>query len=98
MSITQQDVEHIAHLARIELNPQEKKMFETELSAILSFVETLNEIDTDNIEPVTGGTLLKNIMRDDEQKDIYMEGKSAQLIEAAPDTKNNFIKVKSVFE
>ena len=98
MSITQQDVEHIAHLARIELIAEEKKMFETELSAILSFVETLNEIDTNDIEPVTGGTLLHNVMRDDEQKDIYMEGKAAQLIEVAPDTKNNFIKVKSVFE
>ena len=97
MSITQKDVDHIADLARIELNTEEKKMFETELSAILSFVETLNEIDTDNIKPVTGGTLLKNIMREDEQKDAYLEQKSAMLMEAAPDTKDGFVKVKSVF-
>ena len=97
MSITQKDVDHIADLARIELNTEEKKMFETELSAILSFVETLNEIDTDNIKPVIGGTLLKNIMREDEQKDAYLEQKSATLMEAAPDTKDGFVKVKSVF-
>ena len=97
MSITPQDVEHIAYLARIELNAEEKKMFETELSGILAFVETLNELDTDNVEPVTGGTMLENIMREDEQYDTYTEGSSAKLIEAAPDTKEGFIKVKSVF-
>ena len=98
MSITQDDVEHIASLARIELNAQEKKMFETELSGILAFVETLNELDTNNVEPVTGGTLLQNVMRDDERIDTYMEESPAQLVEAAPDTKDGFIKVKSVFE
>ena len=98
MSITQKDVEHIAHLARIELTDEEKKMFETELSGILSFVQTLNELDTSNVEPVTGGTLLKNVMRDDEQGDVYMEGMSTRLVEAAAEKKDNFIKVKSVFE
>ena len=97
MSITQQDVEHIANLARIELTAEEKKMFETELSGILSFVETLNELDTSNVEPVNGGTMLEDVMRDDEQSDVYMEGMSARLVEAAPEKKDNFIKVKSVF-
>ena len=97
MSITQQDVEHIANLARIELNAEEKKMFEAELSGILAFVETLNELDTGNVEPVTGGTLLRNVMREDEQTDDYMEGMSARLIEAAPEKKDGFVKVKSVF-
>ena len=97
MSITQEDVEHIAHLARIELNAEEKKMFETELSGILSFVGTLNELDTSDIEPVTGGTLLRNVMREDEQIDRYMEESPAQLVEAAPEKKNGFVKVKSVF-
>ena len=97
MSISHKDVEHIAELARIELTAEEKKMFETELSGVLSFVETLNELDTNNVEPVTGGTLLQNVMRDDEQSDIYMEGASAKLVEAAPEKKDSFIKVKSVF-
>ena len=73
-------------------------MFETELSGILTFVETLNQLDTSKVEPVTGGTMLNNVMRDDQQMDVYMEGSSAQLVEAAPDTNNGFIKVKSVFE
>lgn len=98
MSITQKDVEHIADLARIELNAEEKKMFEAELSGILTFVETLNQLDTSKVEPLTGGTMLNNVMRDDGQIDRYMEESPAELVEAAPDTNNRFIKVKSVFE
>lgn len=97
MTLSREEVEHIAHLARIELNAEEKEMFETELSGILSFVEILNELDTAGIEPVNGGTLLENVMRPDEQADAYMEKKSAGLVEAAAEKKGNLIKVKSVF-
>ncbi|MDP3779296.1 MAG: Asp-tRNA(Asn)/Glu-tRNA(Gln) amidotransferase subunit GatC [bacterium] len=98
MSITQKDVEHIANLARIELNAEEKKTFETELSGILLFAEKLNELDTDGVEPVNGGTVLKNIMREDAQISLDLEGKSAELVDAAPAKKEGMIAVKSVFE
>mgnify|MGYP001571884696 CR=1 FL=1 len=98
MSITPEQVEHIAHLARIALSTKEKKHFETELSGILSFVEMLNNLNTDGIEPVNGGTLLENVMRPDEQIDASMEKKSGQLREAAGQIQRNLVKVKSVFE
>lgn len=98
MSISSEHIDHIAHLARLELNTEEKKHLAAELAHILSFVETLSELDTKDIEPVTGSTLLSNIMREDEQTDIYMENKSGQLMEAAVEKKEDFIKVKSVFE
>ncbi len=98
MSITSEQIEHIAHLSRIELDAETKKNLERDLPGILSFVETLNELNTDNVDLVNGGTLLKNVMRSDEQEDAYMEGKSASLMEAAPETKEDLIKVKSVFE
>ncbi len=98
MALSPEEVDHIAKLARIELSVEEKKMFETELSGILSFVGILNEIDTAGIEPVNGGTLLENVMRSDEQIDAYMEKKSASLIEAVPEKNGNLVKVKSVFE
>ncbi|MEK9194809.1 MAG: Asp-tRNA(Asn)/Glu-tRNA(Gln) amidotransferase subunit GatC [Patescibacteria group bacterium] len=95
--ITQKDVEHIANLARIDLTDAQKSVFETELSAILSFVETLNELNTDEVDPVNGGTFLENVMRQDSQEDVYMEKKSALLMEAAAETRGGLIKVKSVF-
>lgn len=99
--ITQKDVEYIANLARIDLTDAEKSMFETELSGILSFVEKLNELNLDEVDsmsPSNNPMLLENIMRTDEQEDAYMEKKSALLVEAAAETKDNYVRVKSVFE
>ncbi|MEK7074823.1 MAG: Asp-tRNA(Asn)/Glu-tRNA(Gln) amidotransferase subunit GatC [Patescibacteria group bacterium] len=95
--ITPKDIEYIANLARIDLTDAQKIVFETELSAILSFVEKLNELNTDEVDPVNGGTFLENVMRQDSQEDVYMEKKSALLMEAAAETRGGFIKVKSVF-
>ena len=96
--ITHKDVEHIVNLARIELTDQEQKKFEKELSAILGFVEKLNEVDTAGVEPLTGGTLLENMMREDEQIDDSLEGKSSVLMEAVPEKKDGWVKVKAVFQ
>ena len=98
MSITQKEVEHIAELARIELSAEEKKHFETELSGILAFVEKLNEADTSGVEPINGGTMLMNIMRLDSEEEAVLEGKSAHLMDAVPEKRDNFARVKSVFE
>ncbi|MBI2121772.1 MAG: Asp-tRNA(Asn)/Glu-tRNA(Gln) amidotransferase subunit GatC [Candidatus Sungbacteria bacterium] len=98
MSISRKDVKHIAHLARIELTPEEETKFEKELSAILGFVEKLNEVNTDNIEPMTGGTILQNIMREDEPGDKNLQGKEAALLDAAPEKERGYVRVKAVFE
>lgn len=96
--ISKKDVQHIAHLARIELTPHEEQKFEKELSAILEFVEKLNEVDTKNVEPLTGGTILTSRVRADEQTDTDLEGKSAELLEAVPEKNEKWVKVKAVFE
>ena len=98
MPITRKDVKHIAHLARIELTPDEEQKFERELSAVLRFVEKLNEVNTEWVEPMTGVTIEKNVMRPDEQQDTDIEGRSTALVEAAPDKKDGLVKVKAVFE
>ena len=95
--ISKKDVEHIAKLARIELSENEKEKYEKDLSEILSFVEKLNEVDTKNILPMTGGTILKNVLRKDEQEDKDLENRQEKLVEAAPENEKGFIKVKSVF-
>lgn len=97
MSITRKEVEHVAHLARIELNEKETIKFEKELSAILEFVEKLKEVDTSTVKPLTGGTDLQNVWREDEQIDKKLEGKSVELLQAMPEKKDNWLKVKAVF-
>lgn len=98
MSISHKDVEHIAHLARIELTEVEKQKIEKDLSAILEFVEKLNEVDTENVEPMTGGTSLKNITREDKQIDVSLEGHQASLLAQVSEKKEGWVKVKAVFE
>ena len=98
MSITRNNVEHIARLARIELTDGEKTKFEKELSMILSFIEKLGELDTTNVEPMAGGTYDRNVMRGDETQDDNLQGKSAELLRQSPDMKDGWVKVKKVFE
>lgn len=95
--ITKEDVQHIAHLARIELTPEEEERFGHELSAILQFVEQLNEVDTTGIQPMTGGTHLEQIVRKDEQENTDLEQRAASLIEAVPEKEDRLIRVRSVF-
>lgn len=65
MKLTKEQVEHIARLARLGLTPEEIEKYQTELSSILDYVEKLNEVDTENVEPTAQVTGLKNVMRED---------------------------------
>ncbi|MCA9873545.1 MAG: Asp-tRNA(Asn)/Glu-tRNA(Gln) amidotransferase subunit GatC [Anaerolineales bacterium] len=65
MSLTLQDVEKIAHLARLELTPAEKAQYLEQLSAILEYAEMLNELDLDGIEPTAHAVAQQNILRAD---------------------------------
>ena len=98
MPINKKDIQHIAHLSRIELTPEEEEKFAEDLGAILGFIEELNQVNTEGVEPMTGGTTLENIMRPDEQVDTSLEAKEAQLLEAVPEKKDGYVKVKAVFE
>jgi aspartyl-tRNA(Asn)/glutamyl-tRNA(Gln) amidotransferase subunit C len=65
MSLTLQDVEKIAHLARLELTDAEKSQYLEQLTAILDYADMLNELDLDGIEPTAHAIPQQNIMRDD---------------------------------
>jgi len=55
MSITREQVEHVALLARLELSEAEKDHFAQQLGAILDFVQKLDEMDTSGVEPMVHG-------------------------------------------
>ncbi len=98
MALTEKQVSIVARLARIELTEEEKKRFGHELSAILDFVGKLNEVDTDLVHPMTGGTRVTNAMRPDAEVSRLLEGEGDELICEASSRENGLIKVKSVFE
>lgn len=95
MSITIQDVEHVAKLARLELTDGEKSKFTEQLNAILKYAEKLNGLDTDNVEPTSHVLPITNVMRDDEQKPSLPIEK---VLLNAPDEEDGQIKVPAVLE
>ncbi len=65
MSITSQQITHIAHLARLETSPEEAEFYAGQLSRILELVEQMNRIDTDGITPMAHPQEAALRLRDD---------------------------------
>ncbi len=66
--ITIQQVEHVAKLARLEFNEEEKKKLTGHLAEILDYIEQLNELDTENVPPTSHVIPVKNVVRQDKIK------------------------------
>ncbi len=91
------DIDHIAQLARLGLKEDEKNKLEADLSAILGFIEKLKEVDIDGVEPMTGGTDLSNVLRDDEAGEKNLKQRK-NILDNAPKRKDDYVEVKAVFE
>jgi len=65
MKLSKEEVKHIAMLSRLELKEEEVEKFQTQLSEILDFVEKLNELDTEGIDPKFQIIPPQNVLRED---------------------------------
>lgn len=65
MKISKKDVEHVAVLSRLHLSESEKENYTETLNSILEYMEILNRVDTNEIEPTAHVLPLKNISRED---------------------------------
>ncbi|EKE16079.1 MAG: hypothetical protein ACD_11C00036G0001 [uncultured bacterium] len=88
-------IEHLAELARLKVSDNEKEKMTGELSAILGFVEKLDKADVSNVLPTSNAAGIFNAMRQDA---VDQYDKQKELVEAAPASKDNLVKVKAVFE
>ena len=95
MTISRQDVDHIAHLARLGLSSEEKDRLQDQLSAILDHMRALNELDTAAISPTAQVIPLQNVMRDDEVRPSLPR---EAVLANAPDRDANFLKVPPVLD
>ncbi len=93
--LTKDEIKHIAALARISLTDEETEKYQKDLSAILDYFKKLEELDTEKIEPIGHITGRFNSFREDKQEDFGSLEKVA-IMKNAPETKDKFIKVKSV--
>ena len=89
------DVNKFARLARVRLTTQESKKIGHDLQDILDHFKELETVDTTDVEPVTGGTSLSSVFRDDETlKRGRLEGGTDQF----PETKSGYLKAPKIFE
>jgi aspartyl-tRNA(Asn)/glutamyl-tRNA(Gln) amidotransferase subunit C len=95
MSVDQNTVRRIARLARIAVTDDEVPHLQGELNAILAFVEQLNEVDVEGIEPMTSVTPMRMRKREDRVTD---GGYPDQIVRNAPATEDNFFLVPKVVE
>jgi aspartyl-tRNA(Asn)/glutamyl-tRNA(Gln) amidotransferase subunit C len=93
--IDEATVRRIAHLARVKVSSQEAQSLKRELNGILAWVEELNAIPTDGVEPLTAVGGAKLHMRADVVTD---GGKPADIVKNAPKTEDGFFLVPKVIE
>ena len=95
MQIDKKLVKHIANLARLELKPEEEEIFSEQLTKILTYVEKLNEIDTEKVEPTAHVLPINNVMRKDEETPSLPVEK---VLGNAPDKAKDFFKVPKIID
>jgi aspartyl-tRNA(Asn)/glutamyl-tRNA(Gln) amidotransferase subunit C len=91
--IDRQQVQKIAHLARLEITPEEEERFTTQLSSILDYFEQLSELDTKDVPPTTRAIEISNITRPD--KTIPYSSRDA-LLKEAPQPEEDFFRVPQI--
>ncbi len=95
MAIDAQTVRRVAHLARIAEPEERLEPLAKELSGILNWIEQLNEVDTDGVQPMTSAVEVALPMRDDV---VTEGGDPAKVLANAPKTTANFFVVPKVVE
>jgi len=95
MSVTSQQVRHIAKLARIAMSDEELERLVPELNNILGWVEQLSEVNTDGVEPLTAVIDQKLRLREDEVNDGNIRD---EVLANAPEAQHGFFAVPKVIE
>ncbi len=93
MSVTRKDVEYIASLSKLKFEESELDNFTHQLNDILAYVEKLNELDTENVEPLSHPVENKNVFREDELKPSIS---TEEALKNSPSKTEEFFRVPKV--
>jgi aspartyl-tRNA(Asn)/glutamyl-tRNA(Gln) amidotransferase subunit C len=96
MAVSKEQVEHIAKLAKLKFTEAEKVKLQGELNKILEYIDQLNELDLENVEPLENiNEELENVLREDiPVKCLTKE----EALKNAPAKTENFFKVPKVLD
>ena len=89
------DIKHIAKLANLELKPGEEKKLEEQLEETLTYINSLNEIDTEGVEPTNQVTGLENVTRVDTTLPSLTQD---QALSNTKSQHNGFFKVGAILD
>lgn len=96
MNVSKKDVHYVANLARLQLNDDEAESLKEDMNKILGYMETLNELDTSNVEPLEHVTeITSSQFRKDEAKEPLSH---EDALKNAPDADSDYFRVPRVIE
>ena len=95
MSLTIEEVQHIANLARMKLTEEELELYRNQLSAILDYFKQLEELDTEGIPPTANVSVDQSLLRAD-QSDPGLSHE--ELMNNAPEKDDHLFQVPPIFD
>jgi aspartyl-tRNA(Asn)/glutamyl-tRNA(Gln) amidotransferase subunit C len=93
--ITIKQVEHVANLARLRFDEEEKKRLAEQLGSILEYIDQLNKLDTTNVEPTSYAIPVKNVVREDVVKTSFTQD---EALANAPSPVDGLFEVPKIIE
>jgi aspartyl-tRNA(Asn)/glutamyl-tRNA(Gln) amidotransferase subunit C len=90
LSVSREDIRHVAELARLDLPDEEVESLTVEMNRILGFFERLSEVDTDGIEPAFSLLVGRDVFRPDKVGDMLTNG---EALANAPDRRAGYFRV-----
>lgn len=93
--LDESQVRNVAKLSRLDLTEEETREFTDQLSAILDYVEKMNELDTENVPPLAHCLPINNVFRQDRVEDSLGAEKA---LANAPQRDGNFFKVPKILD
>ena len=97
MKLSKKEIKHIADLARLELTEKELAKYGSQISAILGYIDQLQEVDTVGVEPTAQVTGLTNAFAQD-KVEVWDKTERQAALGQAPEIENNQVKVKRILE
>ncbi|MFL0364406.1 Asp-tRNA(Asn)/Glu-tRNA(Gln) amidotransferase subunit GatC [Bacillus sp. PK3_68] len=93
--ISEEQVRHVAHLARLAISDEEVETFTAQLDSIIQFAEQLNELDTTGVKPTSHVLDMKNVLREDKSEPGLPR---EEVLKNAPDHEDGQIRVPAIIE
>lgn len=93
--ISDETIEYVGILAKLELDAEEKEQAKSDMASMLDYIDKLNELDTEGVEPMSHVFPVNNVFRED----VVTNGDNREnILKNAPEEKNGMFNVPKTFD